>query len=144
MIKAVRCKLAETEEEMEKAYAVRQEIFVEEQKLFAGSDRDEFDSRAIHIIALFSGEVIGTVRVYEREEGVWFGSRLAVRKPFRGRVGKILMEEAKEVVEKMKAKRFMAYVQLPNIHFFRRHRWRSVGDVINYHGTPHQLMERQL
>jgi len=143
-MKVVQCKLVETEEELEKAYSVRHEIFVKEQELFAGSDRDEFDSRAIHIIALLYGEVIGTVRVYEKEENVWFGSRLAVLKPFRGRAGKVLIEKAIEVVKKQKAKKFMAYVQLPNISFFRRHRWRSVGDVIDYHGTPHQLMEIQL
>ena len=143
-MKVVQCKLVETEEELEKAYSVRHEIFVKEQELFAGSDRDEFDSQAIHIIALLHGEVIGTVRVYEREENVWFGSRLAVLKPFRGRAGRALIEKAKEVVKKKKARRFMAYVQLPNIPFFRRHRWKSVGDVIDYHGTPHQLMETQL
>ena len=143
-MKVVQCKLVETEEELEKAYRVRHEIFVKEQGLFAGSDRDEFDSQAIHIIALLYGEVIGTVRVYETEENVWFGSRLAVLKPFRGRAGKVLIEKAEETVKKKKAKRFMAYVQLPNIPFFRRHRWRSVCDVMDYHGIPHQLMEIQL
>jgi len=112
-MKVVQCKLVETEEELEKAYTVRHEIFVKEQELFAGSDRDEFDSRAIHIIALLYGEVIGTVRVYEKEENVWFGSRLAVLKPFRGRAGKVLIEKAKEVVKKQKAKKFMANVSLP-------------------------------
>lgn len=140
----VQCKLVETQEEMEQAYGVRREIFVKEQKLFAGSDRDEYDSSAIHIVALLRGEIIGTVRVYEREEHVWFGSRLAVLKPFRGRVGKVLIQKAVEVVKKKKAKRFMAYVQLPNVPFFRRHRWRSVGDVTTYQGTAHQLMETQL
>ncbi len=143
-MKDVKCKLAESEEELKKAYSIRHEIFVKEQKLFARSDRDEFDALAIHIIALLNGEVIGTVRVYERGKNVWFGSRLAVLKPFRGRAGKVLIEKAKETVKKKKAKRFMAYVQLPNVPFFRRHRWKSVGDVIDYHGTPHQLMEIQL
>ncbi len=143
-MKVVQCKLVETEDELGKAYSVRHEIFVKEQELFAGSDRDEFDSQAIHIIALLHGEVIGTVRVYEREENVWFGSRLAVLKPFRGRAGRALIEKAKEVVKKKKAKRFMAYVQLPNIPFFRRHHWKSAGDIMDYHGMPHQLMETQL
>lgn len=143
-MKDVKCKLVETEEELKKADSIRHEIFVKEQKLFLKSDRDEFDSNAIHIIALLHGEVIGTVRVYEREENVWFGSRLAVLKPFRGRAGKVLIEKAKETVKKRKAKKFMAYVQLPNVPFFRRHRWKSVGDVIDYHGIPHQLMEIQL
>ena len=140
----MKCKLVETEEELEKAYRIRHEIFVKEQKLFVDSDRDEYDTNAINIIALLRDEVVGTVRVYEKEKDVWFGSRLAVLKPFRGRAGKVLIEKAKETVKKRKAKKFMAYVQLPNVPFFRRHRWKSVGDVIDYHGIPHQLMEIQL
>ena len=143
-MKDVKCKLVETEEELKKADSIRHEIFVKEQKLFLKSDRDEFDSNAIHIIAILYDEVVGTVRVYEKEKDVWFGSRLAVLKPFRGRAGKVLIEKAKETVKKRKAKKFMAYVQLPNVPFFRRHRWKSVGDVIDYHGIPHQLMEIQL
>jgi len=140
----VKYKLAETEEELRDAYSIRHEIFVKEQKLFMGSDRDEFDAHAVHIIVLYRDRVIGTVRVYEKERGVWFGSRLAVLKPYRGRIGKVLIEKAIETVKKRKAKRFMAYVQLPNVHFFRRCRWRSVGEIIQYQGVPHQLMEAQL
>jgi putative N-acetyltransferase (TIGR04045 family) len=84
------------------------------------------------------------VRVYEKESSVWLGSRLAVRKPFRGRAGKMLIEKAIETVKKRKAGRFVAYVQQPNVPFFRRHRWKSVGEVVEYQGVPHQLMEAQL
>ena len=140
----VEYKLAETEEELREAYGIRHEIFVKEQKLFLVSDRDEFDAHAVHIIALYRGRVIGAVRVYEKERDVWFGSRLAVLKHYRGRIGKVLIEKAIETVRKRKAKRFMAYVQLPNVPFFRRCRWRSVGEIIQYQGVPHQLMEIQL
>ena len=140
----VEYKLAETEEELREAYGIRHEIFVKEQKLFLVSDRDEFDAHAVHIIALYRGRVIGAVRVYEKERDVWFGSRLAVLKHYRGRIGKVLIEKAIETVKKRKAKRFMAYVQLPNVPFFRRCRWRSVGEIIQYQGVPHQLMEIQL
>ena len=140
----VKCKLVETEEELQEAYAIRYEIFVKEQKLFPKSDRDEFDSRAVHIVALCDDRVVGTVRVYEKESAVWLGSRLAVRKLFRGRAGKMLIEKAVETVKKRKAGRFMAYVQQPNVPFFRRHRWRAVGEVVEYEGVPHQLMEAQL
>ena len=140
----VKCKLVETEEELQEAYAIRYEIFVKEQKLFPKSDRDEFDLRAIHIVALCGDRVVGTVRVYEKESAVWLGSRLAVRKAFRGRAGKMLIEKAVETVRKKKAGRFVAYVQKTNVPFFRRHRWKSVGEVVEYQGVPHQLMEAQL
>lgn len=140
----VKYKLVETEEELKEAYSIRYEIFVKEQKLFLDSDRDKYDAQAVHIIALRRDKVIGTVRVYEKGKDVWFGSRLAVLEPYRGRVGKVLIEKAIETVKVRKAKRFMAYVQLSNVPFFRRHRWRSVGEVIDYQGAPHQLMEVQL
>jgi len=143
-MRGVKYKLVETEEELREAYHIRHEIFVKEQKLFIGSDRDEFDAHAVHIIAFCRDRIIGTVRVYEKEGGVWFGSRLAVLKPYRGRIGKVLIEKAIETVKMRKAKRFMAYVQLPNVHFFRRCRWRSVGGIIQYQAVPHQLMEAQL
>jgi putative N-acetyltransferase (TIGR04045 family) len=137
-------KLVETEEELEEAYRIRHEIFVKEQKLFVDSDRDEYDGRAIHIIALFHNEVVGTVRVYEKEKDVWFGSRLAVRETYRGRVGKVLIEKAVETVRGKQAKQFKAYVQIANVLFFKRCRWRSIGEVIDYQGVPHQLMEAPL
>ena len=143
-MKDVKCKLIETKEELREAYSIRHKIFVKEQKLFLRSDRDEFDAHAVHIIALRCDKVIGTVRVYEKESGVWFGSRLAVLKPYRGRIGKVLIEKAIGTVKMREAKRFMAYVQLPNVPFFRRCRWRSVGEIVQYQGVPHQLMEAQL
>ena len=143
-MKDILCKLVATPQELRAAYKIRYEIFVEEQKLFNRSDRDTYDSQAIHIVALLENEVVGTVRVYERDSGVWFGSRLAVRKPFRGRVGALLVKKAVTTVEEKKAKRFLAYVQPSAVPFFKRHRWKPVGHPADYHGHPHQLMEATL
>ena len=137
-------KLVKTEEELEEAYRIRHEIFVKEQKLFVDSDRDKYDAYAIHIIALFHDEVVGTVRDYEKEKGVWLGSRLAVLETYRGRVGKFLIEKAVGTVRGKQAKQFKAYVQTANVPFFKRCRWRSIGGVIEYQGVPHQLMEAPL
>jgi len=143
-MKDVRCALVTTQRELRDAYHIRHEIFVKEQKLFVKSDRDACDARAIHIVALLHDEVIGTVRVYEEGSGVWFGSRLAVRKPFRGRVGALLVKKAVTTVTEKKAKRFLAYVQPSAVPFFKRHRWKPVGQPVDYHGHPHQLMEAPL
>ena len=143
-MKYILCKPVATTQELQEAYKIRDEIFVKEQKLFSKSDRDAYDSRAIHIVALLDNEVVGTVRVYERDSGVWFGSRLAVRRPFRGKVGGMLVQKAVETVKERNATRFLAYVQLPAVPFFRRRRWKSVGKPEVYHGELHQLMEVQL
>ena len=143
-MKDILCKTVVTSQELQAAYKVRHEIFVKEQKLFNKSDRDEYDSRAIHIVALLEDEVVGTVRVYERDSGVWFGSRLAVQRSCRGRVGGLLVQKAIETVQELEAKQFFAYVQLHTVSFFKRRRWKPVGEPVDYQGKPHQLMEAQL
>ena len=143
-MKDILCRPVATPQELRAAYKIRDEIFVEEQKLFSRSDRDTYDFQAIHIVALLENKVVGTVRVYERDSGVWFGSRLAVRRPFRGRVGGLLVQKAIETVQELEAKQFFAYVQLHTVSFFKRLRWKPVGKPVDYHGKPHQLMEAQL
>ena len=143
-MKDIRCTLVTTQKELRADYHIRHEIIVKEQKLFLKSDRDASDARATHIVALLHDEVVGTVRVYEANRGVWFGSRLAVRKPFRGRVGALLVKKAVETVKEKKAKRFLAYIQPSAVPFFKRHRWKPVGKPSEYHGKPHQLMEAPL
>src|SRR5687768_4163640 len=80
-------------------FELRARIFAEEQGLFRTSDRDEFDARATPIVALsrvagMADEVIGVVRIYETEPGIWFGGRLGVCEHYRrrGAVGKALIE----------------------------------------------------
>ena len=142
-MKDILCRLA-TPQELRAAYKIRHEIFVKEQKLFSRSDKDTLDSQSIHIVALAGNEIVGTVRVYEQESGIWFGSRLAVRRPFRGRAGAMLVQKAIEIVRERDAKKFFAYVQLRTVPFFKRLRWKPVEKPVDYHGKPHQLMEAQL
>ena len=57
-------------------------VFVEEQGLFAGTDRDECDDARrtrCTSVAVVDGEVVGTVRLYPLDgDGLWKGDRLAV------------------------------------------------------------------
>ncbi len=144
MYKKILCRIAETEEELNAAYRIRHEIFVREQQLFQPTDRDGFDRQAIHIVAVADDEIVGTVRIYEQEKGTWYGGRLAVQKGFRGRAGALLVKKAVETVRERRAGRFLAYIQLPSVAFFKRNRWKPVGEVTHYHGAPHQLMEAEL
>jgi putative N-acetyltransferase (TIGR04045 family) len=62
-------------------YDLRRATFVEEQRLFEGSDIDEHDAKATHIVVLghlagMPDEVIGGVRIYPDDGGTWFGGRL--------------------------------------------------------------------
>jgi radical SAM protein (TIGR04043 family)/putative N-acetyltransferase (TIGR04045 family) len=125
---------------LEASYAIRHEVFVEEQGLFRRTDRDEMDSASVHILALRGEECIGTVRITPLPDGDWLGSRLAVREPFRGRVGNLLVERAEEEVRKRGGRRFRAYIQSSKVAFFERCGWRPLKRIPDYHGRPHVLM----
>ncbi len=125
---------------LEASLAIRREVFVEEQGLFRDSDRDEMDSRSLHIVALRDGECAGTVRLTSLGNGDWLGSRLAVRRPFRGRAGALLVRKAEEEVRRRGGIRFRAYVQPSRVKFFERCQWKVLERIPSFHGRPHFLM----
>lgn len=143
------CKIAETETERQGHFAVRHAIFVEEQGLFSESDVDDFDRTAVPLVAVDreSGVVVGAVRCYEAEPGVWYGGRLAVLKEARHSteaIGPRLCKLAEKVVIERGCQRFLAYIQLQNIRFFERLGWHCVGEPVDHFGQPHQMMQASL
>ena len=78
-------RIAKTEAEIQQCFSIRHSVFVEEQKLFKETDQDEVDNIAIHIAALDAdnGKVVSTVRCHEANDGIWYGSRLAVPRDYR-------------------------------------------------------------
>ena len=125
---------------LEASYAIRREVFVEEQRMFRHTDRDEMDALSVHILAVKGAECAGTVRITPLGNGEWLGSRLAVRRPFRGRVGAQLVKRAEEEVKKRGGRRFRAYIQASKVRFFERCAWRSLKKIPDFHGRPHVLM----
>jgi putative N-acetyltransferase (TIGR04045 family) len=129
---------------------LRRAVFCEEQALFHADDADDIDARAIPLVALscvygVPDEVVGTVRIHEDEPGVWFGSRLAVRKDFRhvARLGSSLIRLAVGSARGLGCRSFLAHVQSQNVPLFERLCWRSLA-VIVLHGRLHHLMAADL
>lgn len=143
------CKIAETDEERQGHFAVRQAIFVEEQGLFKGSDIDDYDRNAVLLVAVDrdTGTIVGAVRCYETEDGIWYGGRLAVLKEARHNVtaiGPRLCRLAEKVVIERGCRQFLAYIQVQNVRFFERLNWTSIGEPIMHCGELHQLMQASL
>lgn len=144
MVGRLICRVVESEQERHRCFEIRKKIFLEEQKIFEESDVDEYDSKAIHIVAVQEREIVGTVRVYHEGNGTWWGGRLAVLQTHRNRgVGKDLVQKAVELVKENKAERFYACIQDRNVPFFKLLGWRPMGEIQRY-GISHQLMEMAL
>lgn len=89
--------------------------------------------------------VLGVVRIYELEPGLWYGGRLGVHEAYRraARIGKGLIYKAVTTANTWGCDRFLATVQLQNVRFFQRQHWHSLEELM-IHGLPHHLMEADL
>ena len=146
-VDALICHPARTQAELGEAFMVRKEVFVREQKIFEHSDIDDNDSKSVHLIAKQNDEVVGTVRVFPagNGNGHWIGGRLAVKKGYRSSgAGELLVENAVARVKKNGCTRFTAHIQEENVTFFSRLGWKGVGEIKEYFGRAHQLMEADL
>jgi radical SAM protein (TIGR04043 family)/putative N-acetyltransferase (TIGR04045 family) len=140
------CHPVRTRAEQERAFEIRKEVFVLEQKLFLDSDADENDAKSIHFAAELNHEIVGTVRVFPvNSNGHWIGGRLAVKNGFRNTgAGELLVREAMDYVKRRGCTKFTAHIQLENVPFFSRVGWKTIEPVKDYFGRPHQLMEANL
>jgi putative N-acetyltransferase (TIGR04045 family) len=132
--------------ELQGVSLLRHQVFVEEQRIFVGNDRDEIDNTAIPLVAIATlaaepADVVGTVRIHEPSPGIWWGSRLAVAPAYRrvGRLGAELIRLAVSTANGLGCHEFHAHVQLQNVPLFRRLHWEPAGEI-DLHGVRHMHM----
>lgn len=146
------CRAAESAAETAVHAAIRHTVFVDEQGLFDGTDRDGFDAdpTARHVLGFVDGVPAGTVRLYrlpsdEPGERLWKGDRLAVLHQYRHvGLGAPLVRYAVATAGALGGDRMIAFVQVANVAFFRHLGWSLVGEPFVYVGAPHQQMSIDL
>ena len=139
-------KLAASSDEIDDYFALRRSIFAEEQQIFEGDDRDDIDQFAYPIVAIAPNQqVIGVVRIYEVEPGVWYGGRLGTHVDYRRgwKIGKGLIHKAVTTANSWGCHQFLATVQLQNVRFFQRFHWQSLEEL-SICDRSHHLMEADL
>jgi putative N-acetyltransferase (TIGR04045 family) len=135
-------RVALTEDDLAAHHRVRREVFVDEQGIFAGDDRDAWDDGAVKVVAAIDGRVVGAVRLYPLDEaGLWKGDRLAVLREARPlRVGAPLVRFAVETAGLQGGTRMIALIQQRNVAFFAHLGWSPLGAESDFRGTTHQEM----
>lgn len=142
---ATDCHPAATAAELAAHFAVRHRVFVDEQHIFPGSDRDarDDDPRTIHVVAYAGHAVGGAVRLYplDRAGRRWQGDRLAVLPRHRAHgLGAPLVRYAVKTAAEHGGLVMVAHIQLPNVGYFQHLGWHRDGEVEIYAGLPHQPM----
>jgi putative N-acetyltransferase (TIGR04045 family) len=137
------------------AAALRRQVFCTEQGLFGGQegdDRDAIDADpslhtlvALSVLAGEADQMVGTVRIHEASPGLWWGSRLAVRRAFRqsSALGTELIRLAVSSAHALGCREFLAHVQAQNVPLFERLHWQVLDEMV-LHGRMHALMRADL
>lgn len=130
-------------------YALRRAVFSDEQQLLP-QDKDGHDFQAIAIVALagscgMADQVVGAVRIYQPEPGLWFGGRLCVAQAYRrhSMIGKALVNEAVSRAKELGCEVFRATVQQANESYFHSLHWQTL-QPLELLGQPHCLMQADL
>lgn len=142
------CRIADDALTIAEHHRIRREVFVREQALFQGTDRDDRDdARAtIKVLGLRDDVPGGAVRLYPLDDaGQWQGDRLAVLPGSRGHgLGGPLVRFAVATAARRGGRLMTAHIQPRNVAFFARLGWSVSGEEEIYVGVPHIPMAIEL
>ncbi|HET8621256.1 MAG TPA: MSMEG_0567/Sll0786 family nitrogen starvation N-acetyltransferase [Acidimicrobiales bacterium] len=140
----VECRVADDAWTLAEHHRIREAVFVREQRLFQGSDRDGRDDEAatIRVLGFRDGVAGGAVRLYPLDDaGHWQGDRLAVLLGTRGRgLGAPLVRFAVATAANRGGRLMTAHIQPRNVPYFERLGWSVSGEREIYVGVPHVPM----
>jgi predicted GNAT family N-acyltransferase len=140
------------EADLMQALAIREVVFIEEQHVPEGIERDAEDVRAFHVLAFQGGHAVGTGRLVPLtapaagESGQWGQiGRMAVLQAHRqGKVGSLLLAALESEARRQGLAGILMHAQLYAIGFYRRHAYEPVGPVFEEAGIDHVEMRKRL
>lgn len=141
----ITCRPAVSPGELQAHHAIRHQVFVLEQDLFPGSDRDPHDDQpgTVRLLGCYDRAPAGAVRLFELDASrrLWQGDRLCVLPPYRVRgLGAPLVRCAVAMAGARGGAQMVAHIQLQNVTFFTHLGWRPEGGTEIYAGVAHQPM----
>lgn len=131
---------------MDKAFALRQTVFTDEQGFAPEDDHDEQDKTALHVLGMDdAGAVCCTARLFSTQPNVWHAGRIAVRKDLRGQgVGRQLMQELVCKARALGGKTLELGAQIDKQGFYEAVGFAPYGGTFLDAGYPHRMMKREL
>lgn len=124
-----------------RCYAIRRQVFVEEQGVDPAIELDADDAHALHVLALAGDEPAGCARAVFSGNRVKIG-RMAVDANYRRRgIGRTLLSWLLEDARGRGATLAYLHAQIVAEGFYLRCGFKPAGGVFDEAGIPHRLME---
>lgn len=140
------------EGDLASALAIREIVFIEEQRVPESLERDEEDSRAYHVLAYEGGHAIGTGRLVTlpeappNEQGTWGQiGRMAVLVSHRkGGVGRKILQTLEGEARRLGLDGIVLHAQLHAHEFYLRNGYHDSSAIFEEAGMPHVEMRKVL
>lgn len=133
--------------ELEKAFSIRRDVFVEEQGVSVEDEFDEFDNlvgAAQHILVYYQEKPVGTGRV-RWVNGVGKLERICILKSYRQfGLGKLIIKTLETIAQEQGASQFKLHGQTQAEGFYNKLGYYASSDVFMEDGIPHLVMKREL
>lgn len=136
-----------TEEELQKAFQIRKEIFVVEQGVPLEEEFDEFDTlngACEHILVFHEGNPVGTGRI-RIVEMVGKLERICILEPYRKfGLGSVIISTLEELAGKRGISKVKLHGQTQAQGFYKRLGYQSSSSEFIEDGIPHVLMTKDI
>ena len=135
---------ANTAQDIEACFRIREEVFIVEQSVPVELERDEHDGNALHFIALADGQSVGTARAVMKDGGSSAKiGRAAVCRSHRGfGIGKLLMAAIEASPDLGGVHHFLLDAQTHALHFYAHLGYQAYGEEFMDAGIPHRHMKK--
>ncbi|MGN7477115.1 GNAT family N-acetyltransferase [Solibacillus silvestris] len=138
-------KLVTTDEDRERAFALRKEVFVKEQGVPLSLELDEYDETAIHFLVNDGEDTIATARLREIEPKIGKVERVCVLNSYRGkRLGVLIMEAVEQHAKNAEFKKLKLNAQSYAVPFYEKLEFSVTSPEFMDAGIPHRAMEKNI
>jgi predicted GNAT family N-acyltransferase len=138
-------RIVENERDLERALAIRREVFVLEQGVPEDLEIDEWEPSSTHFLAWAGEAPVGTCRLRMLDPSTGKAERVAVLKSVRDAgVGRKLMEACEHHARQAGAKSLILNAQIQVVPFYEKLGYVPVGDPFMEAGIRHIKMKKDL
>jgi len=133
--------------DMEEAYAIRRQVFIEDQNVPEDLEFDKYDndSATLHVLIFNEGSIVGTARFRPYGDAIIKIERVAVLSKQRGSgFGRRIMNRIEVEAQKLGYKWVKLSAQLHARKFYERLGYQSYGDIYLEASIEHVDMEKKI
>jgi len=136
--------VVQNEKQLEGAFSVRKQVFVDEQKVSAEEEYDEYDHTAKHVVLYDQDVPVGAGR-FRIVDGIGKMERICVLSSHRQKgAGKIIMDALESLAKEESLPKLKLHAQTHAEPFYHKLGYKTTSDVFMEADIPHVVMIKQL